>query len=295
MSDLSTSSADLGGSAPSAAQPTLSMDDITLTYASRRSGAVVGCDRVSFNVPPNGSVGLVGESGHGKSTILSICSAVREPDSGTANFRGQPYRAKSGSWRKEFFRAVQFVGQNPYTAFNPRLSMLPQVAAPARWLLGLGRSEAFELATQTLATVGLAARVGKLKPGSLSGGMLQRAAVARALVSSPECLILDEPTASLSPEGTAEVVAVLRELRREGRCSLLITSHDLDVMAELCDEVNVVYRGQIIDTGPLSALKANSTSEYTQLLMSAWSAHPAPVLPAVLPADFLAEPAATLP
>jgi peptide/nickel transport system ATP-binding protein len=264
--------------ASSKVEPTLQMDDVSLTYASRRSGAVVGCEQVSFSVPPEGSIGLVGESGHGKSTILSICSAVRDPDSGTANFRGKPYRPGNADWRKEFFRAVQFVGQNPYTSFNPRLSMLPQVAAPARWLLGLGRTEAFDLATQTLSTVGLAARVGKLKPGSLSGGMLQRAAVARALVSSPECLILDEPTASLSPEGTAEVVAVLRALRREGSCALLITSHDLNIMSELCDEVNVIYRGRIIDRGPLAKLKAQSSSEYTRLLMTAWTSHPAPAL-----------------
>ncbi len=272
MTDPVTSS----GSTSTVGAPILQMDDITLTYASRRSGAVVGCEQVSFSVPPGRSVGLVGESGHGKSTILSICSAVREPDSGTAVFRGQAYRSGQGAWRKEFSRAVQFVGQNPYTAFNPRLSMLPQVAAPARWLLGLRRSDAFELATQTLGTVGLAARVGKLKPGSLSGGMLQRAAVARALVSSPECLILDEPTASLSPEGTAEVVAVLRALRQQGRCALLVTSHDLDVMAELCDEVNVIYRGRIIDRGPLATLRAESSSEYTRLLMAAWSRQPSP-------------------
>jgi peptide/nickel transport system ATP-binding protein len=271
VSDPVTSPAIKPGSVSVDGQPTLQMDAITLTYASRRSGAVVGCEQVSFSVPPGRSIGLVGESGHGKSTILSICSAVREPDSGSANFRGRPYRFGDASWRKEFFRAVQFVGQNPYTAFNPRLSILPQVAAPARRLLGLGRTEAFDLARQTLGTVGLAARVGKLKPGSLSGGMLQRAAVARALISSPECLILDEPTASLSPEGTAEVVGVLRELRQQGRCALLVTSHDLDVMSELCDEVNVIYRGRIIDRGPLRDLKANATSEYTQLLMSHWS------------------------
>src|SRR5262249_53865487 len=157
---------------PTSTRPTLYMNDVTLTYSSRRAGEVVGCRQVSFGVPPQGSVGLVGESGHGKSTILSICSAVRDPDSGPAEVRGEPSRTGRAPGRRGFARAVQFVGQNPYTSFNPRLSMLPQVASPARWLLGRSRSEAVELARQTLRTVGLAERVEKLKPGSLSGGML---------------------------------------------------------------------------------------------------------------------------
>jgi peptide/nickel transport system ATP-binding protein len=246
------------------------LDGISITYRSARGEDVTGCQEVSLSVRDDTSVGLVGESGHGKSTILSVVSGSRPPDSGTASFRGSPYRIDSSSWRREFYRSVQFVGQNPYAAFNPRLSILGQVASPARFLRGMPATKATELAYQMLATVGLDREVGTLKPGALSGGMLQRTAVARALICEPQCLVLDEPTASLSPEGTREVVGVLKALREQGRCSILVTSHDLDVMAGLCDDVHVVYRGKIVDRGSLGRLRAESTDEYTRLLMNAW-------------------------
>ena len=246
------------------------LERVSVTYRSMHGDDVTGCANVSLLVTSDTSVGLVGESGHGKSTILSVVSGSRNPDSGTASFRGAPYRADSASWRHDFYRAVQFVGQNPYAAFNPRLSILGQVASPARFLRGLSKSEATELSYEMLAVVGLDREVGALKPSALSGGMLQRTAVARALICEPQCLVLDEPTASLSPEGTREVVEVLKVLRQEGRCSILVASHDLDVMAGLCDDVHVVYRGSIVDRGPLERLRTQANDEYTRLLMSAW-------------------------
>jgi peptide/nickel transport system ATP-binding protein len=260
------------GPAPDAAPATeiIRLDDASITYRSMRGEQVVGCANVSLAVACDSSVGLVGESGHGKSTILSVVSGTRQPDSGSANFRGAPYRIDSGTWRHEFHRAVQFVSQNPYAAFNPRLAVLGQVASPARFLRGMSTPNAAELAYEMLATVGLGPEVGALKPTALSGGMLQRTAIARALICEPECLVLDEPTASLSPDGTRDVVEVLKALRRDGRCSILVTSHDLDVMAGLCDDVLVVYRGSIVDRGPLERLRAEATDEYTRLLMAAW-------------------------
>ncbi len=262
--------------AAAAADEIIRLDSISVTYRSMRGDDVTGCEGVSLSIGYDMSVGLVGESGHGKSTILSVVSGSRSPDSGTASFRGSPYRVGSSSWRREFYRSVQFVGQNPYAAFNPRLSILGQVASPARFLRGMLPGKAAELAYQMLAAVGLDREVGALKPSALSGGMLQRTAVARALICEPQCLVLDEPTASLSPEGTHEVVEVLKTLRKQGRCSILVTSHDLDVMAGLCDDVHVVYGGKIVDRGPLERLRTESTDEYTRLLMSAWhSALPA--------------------
>jgi peptide/nickel transport system ATP-binding protein len=248
----------------------ISLDAVSVTYRSTRGDQVIGCADVSLTIRTDTSVGLVGESGHGKSTILSIVSGGRAPDSGTAQFRGAPYRIDNAGWQRDFYRHVQFVSQNPYAAFNPRLSILGQVASPARFLRGLDTAKATDLAYDMLATVGLDRGVGQLKPGALSGGMLQRTAIARALICEPECLVLDEPTASLSPEGTREVVAVLKALRGQGRCSILITSHDLDVMAGLCDDVHVVYRGRVVDHGRLDQLRTESTDEYTRLLMAAW-------------------------
>lgn len=246
------------------------LDRVSVTYRSARGENVTGCENVSLAIQPDTAVGLVGESGHGKSTILSVVSGSRPADSGTALFRGAPYRMDNSGWRREFYRHVQFVSQNPYAAFNPRLSILGQVAAPARFLRGMAGRAATEHAYEMLGTVGLDRDVGALKPTALSGGMLQRTAIARALICEPECLVLDEPTASLSSEGTREVVAVLKALSSQARCAILITSHDLDVMAGLCDDVHVVYRGNIVDHGPIDRLRTESTDDYTRLLMDAW-------------------------
>jgi peptide/nickel transport system ATP-binding protein len=260
------------GRSPPLPEDVLHLERVSVRYRSLRGETVIGCESVSLAVPEDRSIGLVGESGHGKSTILSVVSAVRPPDSGVAFFRGASYRIDDGPWRMEFNRNVQFVSQNPYAAFNPRLTILRQVAAPARFLRRLPKKEAISHAYEMLATVGLDRDVGGLKPAALSGGMLQRTAIARALICEPRCLVLDEPTASLSPEGTREVVSVLRALRqRRDRCSILISSHDLDVISGLCDEVHVVYRSNIVDRAPLERLREVSTNEYTRLLMTAWS------------------------
>ncbi len=248
----------------------LRLEKVSVAYLSQRGEAITGCENISLAVAGNQSIGLVGESGHGKSTILSVVSGARLPDSGTAWFHGAPYRIDNPQWRLQFNRAVQFVGQNPYAAFNPRLSILGQVSAPARYLRGLARREATGLAREMLATVGLEREVAALKPIALSGGMLQRTAIARALICEPQCLVLDEPTASLSPEGTREVVNLLRSLRERASCSILISSHDLDVIAGLCDEVHVVFGGNIVDRAPLEHLRDRATSDYTRTLMNAW-------------------------
>lgn len=259
----------------SATDDILSLKDVGVSYLSRQGEVVTGCENISIDIAKDRSIGLVGESGHGKSTILSVVSAVRTPDAGTARFRGAPYRMDDAAWRTEFNRAVQFVAQNPYAAFNPRLSILQQVAAPARYLRRLGGRTATDLAYQVLRTVGLEPEVGSLRPSALSGGMLQRTAIARALICEPQCLVLDEPTASLSPEGTREVVSLLRALRNsEHRCSILVCSHDLDVIAGLCDDVHVVYRGNIVDRGSLERLRTQATNEYTRLLTNAWDGTP---------------------
>jgi ABC-type glutathione transport system ATPase component len=256
---------------PDPAAPILSLDGVSVAYRSVRGDIVTGCENVSLTVPDDCSIGLVGESGHGKSTILSVIAGARLPDAGVAHFRGMPYRIDNGTWRRKFYSAVQFVSQNPYAAFNPRLAILGQVAAPARFLRGFSRAKATGLAYEMLAAVGLDREVGGLRPAALSGGMLQRTAIARALIADPECLILDEPTASLSPEGTREVLSVLRALRKqERRCSILVCSHDLDVIAGLCEDVYVVYRGNIVDQAPLERLRLDATSEYTKVLMAAW-------------------------
>lgn len=245
------------------------LDGATVSYKTRQGEAVVGCANVSFSVQTGLALGLVGESGHGKSTILSVVCGTREPDSGSVSFAGAPYQNNAG-WRASFNRAIQFVGQNPYAAFNPRLSILPQIAAPAHYLRNVEKRAAQDLAEKMLVTVGLGADVGALRPGALSGGMLQRAAIARALICEPKCLVLDEPTASLSPEGTREVVAVLQKLRQVNGCAMLVTSHDFDVIAGLCDDVLVVYRGHIVDRAPPDRLETEATNAYTRLLVEAW-------------------------
>lgn len=229
----------------------LSATDVSLTYGGTNNG-VPALDRVSLVVRHGEAVGIVGLSGSGKTTLARILSAHLNPDSGTVRLGGE---SLSTSWRQDergLRRAIQLVMQDPWDALSPRLSVLELVREPLD-LFGEGTREEHERAVgETLEAVGLPGSGDFLRERThnLSGGELQRIALARALVARPKLLVADEPTSMLDASEQARLLVILRELQIERGLGLVFVSHDIAVVRKVTDRVVVLDAGRVAEEGP---------------------------------------------
>jgi oligopeptide/dipeptide ABC transporter ATP-binding protein len=233
----------------------------------RETVRAVNC--VSLAIEPGSTYGLVGESGSGKSTLVRCLVRLREPTSGEVRFDGQDLGALAPRELRARRRSMQIVFQDPYDAFNPRMTVERLVGEPLKLHTDLSREERRRHVLETLAMVGLEASLAERYPRELSGGQLQRVGISRALVTRPGFLVLDEPTASLDLSVRGEVLALLRRLKDELGLTYLLISHDLATVAEHCDEVAVMYLGTIVERGPGDQLFRDPQHPYTQALLSA--------------------------
>jgi oligopeptide transport system ATP-binding protein len=226
-------------------------------------------DDVSFSIPRGGSLGLVGESGSGKSTVARAILRLQEPTAGQHLFDGQDVFALQGGALRQMRRRMQIVQQNPNAALHPRQTVIEQVRRPLV-LQGIGanRAEQDAMAMAMLAAVGLRADHAGRLPHEFSGGQRQRIAIARALVTSPDFLVLDEPTSALDVSVQAQILALLRDLRRVRGLTYLFVSHDLGVIRHMCDSVAVMYLGRLVEAGPRAAIFMTPRHPYTQALIS---------------------------
>jgi peptide/nickel transport system ATP-binding protein len=224
----------------------------------------VAVDRVSFAVPKGGSFGLVGESGSGKSTVLRAIAGLITDWTGEITVNG----ARLGHRReRSFYRTVQMVFQDPYASLHPRHTVDRTLAEPLR-LHGFGQIEA--RIEKGLADVGLGPEFRFRYPHQLSGGQRQRVAVARALMLEPEILLLDEPTSALDVSVQAEVLNLLADLRAARGLTFLLVSHDLAVVAHMCEEIAVMQGGRIVETLDVDAMRRMEPREdYTTRLLRA--------------------------
>ena len=245
--------------------PILQMLAVTRRYGTR-SNPVVALSQVSMEVRPQDRLGVVGESGSGKSTLARLLLILEDPDEGEVRFQGRSMSGKSRSELAELRRAVQIVFQDPFSSLDPRLRVGDSIAEPLRSLgiQGDHRSRVQEL----LDAVGLPAGSARMYPHQFSGGQRQRVAIARALASQPRVLVADEAVSALDVSVRAQVLNLLARLVERFGLTLVFISHDMAVVRHICTRVVVLYRGQVVEQGPVEQVFRDPQHPYTQALIS---------------------------
>ena len=213
-------------------------------------------------------LGLVGESGCGKSTLARLLLGHQTPTQGIVLFKDQPIpEPRSKPWRAQR-AAMQMIYQDPYGCFDARMPVIEQVAEPLMVHKHLSKESALERAAAVLKAVGMPAHHMNKLPVVMSGGQLQRAAIARAVALEPALLVCDEPVASLDVSIQAQVLELLYNLRNASHMSMLFVSHNLNVVRYICDRVVVMYLGRIVESGDVDEIFKHPKHPYTQLLMA---------------------------
>ncbi len=250
----------------------LEVHDLSLAYATPR-GAVRALAHVDLTVPRGEIVGIVGESGCGKTTLISailrLLPANAAVTGGSILFNGRDVMAMSeAEMRRLRGGGIAMVFQDPMTALNPVLSIGTQMT-DVQFRERRGTAEKRAAAIAMLRRVGIPDAQSRLDdhPHQFSGGMRQRIAIAMALLTNPSLLIADEPTTALDVTMEAQIIHLLRELKHDFAGSILFISHNLGLIAELCDRVTVMYAGEVVESGPVGALFHTPGHPYTQALL----------------------------
>lgn len=228
---------------------------------------LVAVDDVSLDIRPGEAVGLVGESGCGKSSLARCLAGLRAPDRGAIILKGEQLGRRG--MRRHQRRAVQMVFQDPAASLDPRMRVAKLLAEPLRALCPeLDRHQRRERIAATLEAVGLDPAHGQRFAHSFSGGQAQRIAIARALVVEPDLLICDEPLSALDVSVQAQMLNLLRDLRVRRGMAMLFISHDLAVVRQLCDRLLVMYLGRLVEQGTTVDLIDGPAHPYTRALLS---------------------------
>ena len=233
------------------------------------SGHVYAVDGISFTIGEGETLGLVGESGCGKSTAAKSIMKLIEPTAGEIKLRGARIDQLRPSAMRPYRRELQFVFQDPYSSLNPRLSVGAIVGEPlANYRIAAG-SELKDRVIAILAKVGLRADAMERYPHEFSGGQRQRIGIARALAVNPRLIICDEPVSSLDVSVQAQVVNLLKDLQKEFRLSYLFVAHDLAVVENISHRIAVMYLGKIVELTDRQSLFSAPLHPYTEALLSA--------------------------
>ncbi|MDH4208060.1 MAG: ATP-binding cassette domain-containing protein [Anaerolineae bacterium] len=238
-------------------------------FLRRNPRAVRAVDGVSFDIRRRETLGLVGESGCGKTTIGRCLLRLIEPTSGEVYFEGTNVLGLSGRRLRRLRRDMQIVFQNPYSSLDPRMSVLGIVGEPLQTHTSLSHGQIRERVVELLEQVGMSGAHIYRYPHEFSGGQLQRIAVARALALEPKFLVLDEPTAALDVSVQAQVIAQLMELQRNLQLTYLFISHNLTLVHYVSQTIAVTYLGRIVERGEADQIFDNPLHPYTQALLSA--------------------------
>jgi len=252
------------------AVPALQVRDLVVRYGSgrRARSAAPAVDGVSFDIAPGETLGVVGESGSGKSTIGKAVLGLRAPAAGTVRLHGQDITAMPLKRRSRLAADLRVVFQDPYSSLNPARTVGQTLVEPLA-LQGVRGSEADRRARVALESVGLPGDAAGRYPAQFSGGQRQRVAIARALVCDPRVLVLDEPVSALDLSTQAQVLNLLADLRDQHGLAFLFIAHDLGVVRFLAQRVVVLYRGQVMETGPVEAVTQAPRHPYTAALTAA--------------------------
>ncbi len=221
------------------------------------------------------SLGLIGESGSGKSTLVRLLLGLDRPTAGTVEVDGRLVDAGAAARALHWLRRLTgLVFQDPYASLDPRMSVGRIVAEPL-WALGIPGDHRARV-REVLVRVGLDAAMADRYPHEFSGGQRQRVALARAIVHRPRILIGDEPLSALDVTVRAQILELLRELRRDEGLTLVLVSHDIGVVHSLCDTVAVMHDGRIVEQGATGAVLHHPQEDYTRRLLAAIPVIPAP-------------------
>jgi oligopeptide/dipeptide ABC transporter ATP-binding protein len=242
---------------------------------SKSLGAVRAVDGVSFTIEPGRTLGVVGESGCGKSTTAKLVLKLEEPTDGEIRFDGQSLQSLDAQGLRKYRKSVQAVFQDPFASLSPRMRVGAIVAEPLVTNETLTRGEARKRVARLLELVGLPERAGDLFPHEFSGGQRQRIAIARALALSPRLVVLDEPVSALDVSIRAQILNLLVDLQRDLGLAYLFIAHDLAAVAHMSHAIAVMYLGKIVEYGPAKTVAADPKHPYTQALFAAaLPAHP---------------------
>ena len=254
--------------------PLLEVEALTVSYRlpSQRvfgfSRAVRAVDGVSLTVARGESLGLVGETGCGKSSLTRAIYGLAPIAGGTVRFDGTDLATATGAQRRAIRRGMQMIFQDPGGSLNPRMPVGALVAEPLEIHRVGNRRSRRDRVVKVLKAMGLAADDAARFAHELSGGQRQRIAIARAIVLEPTLVLADEPTSALDVSLQAQILNLIATLRRDMGLALLFVSHDLDVVGHLCDRIAVMYLGRIVESGPAAQVLASPGHPYTRDLVA---------------------------
>lgn len=261
------------GDARRAAVPPLAVEGVTKTYRTRGRGqrTMTAVDDVSFTVAPGAAVGLVGASGSGKTTLARMITGSERPTTGAVTFGDTAVHRLRSRGLRRYHSQVQMVFQDPYGALNPLHTVEYTVTRPCQNFLGMSAREAQARVFELLDTVGLTPpeQFAAKLPHQLSGGQRQRVVIARALACDPDIIVADEPVSMLDVSLRAGVLRLLAKLREERGLSLLYITHDLLSARVVTDDIVVLNKGRVVETGPTKQVLQHPQDEYTVALINA--------------------------
>ena len=264
--------ADAGGTSEPA--PIIFLDDISVTFKTR-TGSILHPNKVqavrglTLKLMPGETLGIVGESGCGKSTTANVMCGLQAPTTGKVFFRGQDVTKRTAEMRRVIGRVISVVFQDPATALNARMSVHDQLLDPLK-VHRIGDKDSREARVQELIEmVGLPGSVLDALPGQLSGGQRQRVAIARALSLKPDAIIADEPTSALDVSVRAQILNLLMDLKRDLGLSMVFISHDIQTVRYISDRIIVMNAGRAVERGTSEEVFARPKDDYTKLLLGA--------------------------
>ena len=254
--------------------PIIFLDDIRVTFKTR-TGSILHPNKVqavrglTLKLMPGQTLGIVGESGCGKSTTANVMCGLQQPTSGRAFFKGKDVTKRTAAERRLIGRVISVVFQDPATALNARMSVHDQLMDPLV-VHKIGDKASREARVQELIEmVGLPGSVLDALPGQLSGGQRQRVAIARALSLKPDAIIADEPTSALDVSVRAQILNLLMDLKRDLGLSMVFISHDIQTVRYISDRIIVMNAGVAVENGTAEEVFSNPKDEYTKLLLGA--------------------------
>jgi oligopeptide/dipeptide ABC transporter ATP-binding protein len=252
--------------------PVLEADELVKVFGGRglrRSRAITAVDHVTVAIERSATVAVVGESGCGKTTLARLLLGLQQPDAGEVRFEGQPLASLNAAGLLRFRRAVQMIFQHPQQSFNPMLTIGSSLRDAFRLRSDLSSRERDLQAVELLSLAGLDPSMRARRRSELSGGELQRAALARALASDPRALVLDEPTSALDASVRGQVVELLQRLQQQKQLGYLLITHDMRLVRMMASHVLVMYLGQVVEEGDVHSILNGPKHPYTRSLLAA--------------------------
>lgn len=254
--------------------PIIFLDDIRVAFNTRTGSIlhpnkVTAVDGLTIKLMPGETIGIVGESGCGKSTTANVMCGLQAPTSGKVYFKGVDVTKRTADMRKTIGRVISVVFQDPATALNARMTVHDQLLDPMIVHNVGTKAEREARIKELIEMVGLPSSVLEALPGQMSGGQRQRVAIARALSLKPDAIIADEPTSALDVSVRAQILNLLTDLKKELGLSMVFISHDIQTVRYISDNIIVMNKGKAVERGTAAEVFNNPKDDYTRLLLGA--------------------------